>query len=513
MIGICELCLPKRAQWTLADKIGANTCNARPLIDSHRCALVGANETTGSCLGEAIHNQNCSSLHPRMDATVHRNDGNAGCAKLLDQLPHCLVMLFLSPKDVASFQSTCRLLYQMIGLTPLDPPRPGFRLTSHPMGFMTHNQYFRICPFFTLSPANLRRVHSCQVSVAYHTSETCRFRVVACRVPSNADNHRWNPINVAESSDLLPSAFSRTTLTFVPVGRDAATDGSSSVKYYLVACGSQLAVTGVVVRTCLFDNTACAVFNRSSAGGEPLTSELRQQCRTLLSRPIGSRLPVSLQTRFPPSKSRNSFFSEYGNCGHYMRLFRDMRKHVNSLVSGRSNYDEDMHYHGFSYNDVSIDGLSSMLRACRLLRAPRLPCEACAVDTWLTVFHWSLGRVSVMYYALDTIKIFAMSWLDISPAISKYDLSAMETILVAAIDEQHDLLEENNVSGEVWRHHRESWHQLREEAHRSVDDVDQQVSNWCHFEMAAFGMLAVAIGVIAEVGSSLLWSATLKKRG
>jgi hypothetical protein len=99
--------------------------------------------------GSAV-NQNCSSLG--MTATACRNEASSGGVQLFEQLPpdllrHGLAMSYLSPEDVLSFQSTCRFLYRTIGLTPLDPPRPCFRLASHPMGIMTRNEYFRICPF------------------------------------------------------------------------------------------------------------------------------------------------------------------------------------------------------------------------------------------------------------------------------------------------------------------------------------------------------------------------------
>jgi F-box domain len=440
-----------------------------------------------------------------MISAVHQNGGITGAATLLEQLPPGqlplrLVLQYLSPKDVVAFQSTCRLLYHAIGLTPLDPPCRCFRLESHPLGFKTKSkQYFRVCPFFTSSPANLRRVHSCQVSVAYVASGVSRFYVVAWRVPSNAGNDApfWNPITMVESDHTLPTCSSQTTLTFVPFGDGVAPGGSSNIKYYLVACGLSHSVQKVSVRTYLFDNSACAVFNRSSRGGEALTSELRQQYQTLLSRPIGYALPVSLPPCLAASEPHSSFASEYGNCTHYMKLFLDLRQHGNGLSLGGPKYDECTYTHTLSFTE-----LRSLLRGCRLLRAPRLPCEACAVDTWFPVFFRSLSELvglSVwMSYAGDAIYFFSSSWLDRPAHISRYDLLAMETILVAAIDEQHDVREENDsLRGEL--------HQLHEEAHRSLD-VDQRVSNWCHFQMAAYGVRVylIASGAGVLLGTSVV---------
>jgi F-box domain len=458
-----------------------------------------------------------------MISTAHRNGGSTGGATLLDQLPPDqlplrLVLQYLSPKDVVAFQSTCRSLYQTIGLAPLNPPRPCLRLASHPMGFITHNEYFRICPFFTSTPKNLRRVHSCQVSVVYSASEICRFRVVACQAPSNADDGTplWNPITIAESGDIFPSDFSRTTLAFAPVGDGVVANGSAKIKYYLVACSLQLSVKTVSVCTFLFDNTACAVFNRSQAGGEPHTSELRRQYQAVLSRPIYSVFPPSFLADFAVCSSADS---EYGNCVEYMILLRDVKEMNSEPVEEAPSL--------FSLpRDCSnnLAGLGILLRACRTLRAPRLPCEARSVNSWRKVFSWSLaelfGLPARMFFVIDTIACLSSSRLGLSLGISKHDLLALETILLAAIDEQHDFLEDTDFSSvcnsDRLRDARNASRQLREKAHRSLDDVDQQVSKWFLVDMAIAGVLeltkSVAIGRVVGSSLALLRSATRLKR-
>jgi F-box domain len=467
-----------------------------------------------------------------MFSSVHRN-GGAGAAMLLEQLPPGqlplrLVLQYLSPKDVVAFQSTCRFLYQAIGLTPLDPPRPCFRLESHPMGFKTSKQYFRVCPFFTSSPANLRRVHSCQVSVEYGDSERCRFRVVACQASRNADSDKqlWNPITVAKSNAIVPSECSRITLTFIPFGDGVTPGGSSNTKYYLVACGLRLSVQKVSVRTFLFDNSTCAVFNRSSRGGEPLTSELRQQYQFILSGPLCSTLPF---LRFPferfqieEDETMRNFIHDFNfiHCFVLLRVLmhcvdvfdpKDAELSGNALLSSYSN---------------NLAGLGIFLRACRVLRAPRLPCDARAIHTWLKILSWSLpellGLPVWMLFVIDTISCLRPSWLGMALGISNYELLALETILGAAIDEQHDVLEDKDLSS-VWNRDRlhtaearKASRDLREQARRPLDDADQQVSKQCHGEIAVLGVLqftkSVAIGILVGSGAALARSAMLRRR-